>query len=109
MVEAGCTRDPINRLQKKGLIESETRREMSAGTPLRWQLSDGEAEQSHTLTDDQTHALDRITSALDSAKAATFAAARRHGQRQKRKFTFARSSMSSALAVAPSCWFRKSV
>ncbi len=71
MVEAGCTKDPINRLTRKGLIQSDQRREMLAGMPIRWQLSDGEQEQSHSLTSDQAVALERIVSAIDSAAAKT--------------------------------------
>ena len=70
-VEAGCTKDPINRLHKKGLLVAEVRREMSAGMPVRWQLSDGEKEQLHTLTPDQTNALQQIVAAVDSAAAKT--------------------------------------
>lgn len=70
-VEAGCTKDPINRLHKKGLIIAEVRREMSAGMPMRWQLGDGEIEQLHSLTKDQTVALEKIVAAVDSAKAKT--------------------------------------
>jgi primosomal protein N' (replication factor Y) len=70
-VEAGCTKDPINRLHKKGLIIAEVRREMSAGMPMRWQLGDGEIEQLHSLTKDQSVALEKIVAAVDSAKANT--------------------------------------
>jgi primosomal protein N' (replication factor Y) len=71
MVEAGCTQDPIRRLQKKGLLKADVRREMSTGMPMRWQLTDGETEKSHCLTNDQSHALDRIVAAVDSAEAKT--------------------------------------
>ncbi len=71
MVEAGCTKDPINRLHHKKLIKSDLRREMSAGLPMRWQLDDGEQEESHSLTSDQQVALDRIVAAVDSAEAKT--------------------------------------
>jgi primosomal protein N' (replication factor Y) len=71
MVTAGCTKDPLNRLQRKGLIMATVRREMSTGVPLRWQLGDGEQEQLHSLTDDQSIALHRIIAAVDSARAAT--------------------------------------
>ncbi len=68
MVEAECTVDPINRLRKKGLLKAERRREMSAGMPTRWQVSDGEAEKSFALTDDQTRALERAIAAVDAAE-----------------------------------------
>ena len=71
MAEAGCTQDPIRRLQKKGLLKPEIRREMTTSNPTRWQVSDGETERSLTLTEDQTHALDRITSAVDSGQGKT--------------------------------------
>ncbi|MGI9471835.1 MAG: replication restart helicase PriA [Rubripirellula sp.] len=71
MVEAECTQDPIRRLQKKGLLRSEVRREMTAGMPTRWQVSDGETERSLTLTDDQSKALERITCAVDSSEGKT--------------------------------------
>ena len=61
MAEATCTQDPIRRLHKKGLLKSETRREMTTANPTRWQVSDGETERSLTLTKDQSHALQRIT------------------------------------------------
>lgn len=70
-IDAGCTKDPINRLHKKGLIIAEVRREMSAGMPMRWQLGDGEVERLHALTNDQTVALEKIVAAVDSAKAKT--------------------------------------
>ena len=71
MVLAECTAAPINALRKKGFVSENTRREMTAGVPTRWQASDGEKTESHELTDDQTHALARITAALDSAAAKT--------------------------------------
>ena len=71
MVEAGCTKDPINRLKRKGLIKADSRREMSAGMPVRWQLGDGEAEQQYSLTEDQQRALQQIVAAADSAAAKT--------------------------------------
>ena len=71
MVEAGCTADPIRRLKKKGLVKVEVRREMTAGMPVRWQVNDGEQEQKHQLTADQTSALEQIVAALDSAATAT--------------------------------------
>ena len=71
MLEAGCTQDPIKRLHKKGLLHAEVRREISAAAPVRWQLDDGELEQTHALTDEQSHALERIVAAVDSAKAKT--------------------------------------
>ena len=71
MVEASCTQDPIRRLQKKGLLETETRREMTTGNPTRWQVSDGETERALTLTKDQGYALDRITNAIDTGEGKT--------------------------------------
>lgn len=71
MAEASCTQDPIRRLQKKGLLKPETRREMTTTNPTRWQVSDGETERSLTLTNDQSHALERITAAVDSGKGKT--------------------------------------
>ncbi len=68
MVEAQCTKDPINRLQKKGLLKSDVRREMSTGMPMRWNLGDGEVERSHELTSDQANAMERIVAALDSGQ-----------------------------------------
>jgi primosomal protein N' (replication factor Y) len=71
MLEVGCTQDPIQRLHKKGLLRADVRREMSATAPVRWQLDDGEPEQTHTLTSEQSNALARIVAAVDSAKAKT--------------------------------------
>jgi len=71
MVEADCTKDPINRLQKKGLINADVRREMSTGVPMRWQLGDGEKEKLISLTDHQSVALKKIVAAIDSAEAKT--------------------------------------
>ena len=71
MMEASCTQDPIRRLQKKGLLETETRREMTTGNPTRWQVSDGETERALTLTKDQGYALDRITNAIDTGEGKT--------------------------------------
>ncbi|MFK8111567.1 MAG: primosomal protein N' [Rubripirellula sp.] len=72
MVEANCTQDPIKRLQKKGLLQADTRREMSSTTnSTRWQVDDGELEVSHTLTDDQSTALETIVNAVDSAEPRT--------------------------------------
>lgn len=68
MVEAECTKDPINRLKKKGLLKTDVRRELSAGVPMRWNLGDGEVDRNHELTKDQTHALERIIAALDSGQ-----------------------------------------
>ncbi len=68
MVEASCTQDPIKRLQGKGFLLTDVRREMASSSPMRWQLSDGEAEKHLKLTDDQTHALARIVAAIDSGK-----------------------------------------
>ena len=66
LIEAQCTISPIKSLEKKGLIVSETRREMATNTPLRWQLDDGETETLHQLTGDQSNALEKIVSAVDS-------------------------------------------
>ncbi|MEO1615377.1 MAG: primosomal protein N' [Planctomycetota bacterium] len=71
MVHAECTSSPINGLRKKGFVNEETRRELTSGQTTRWQASDGEAVESHTLTDEQQYAFDRIQAALDSAKAKT--------------------------------------
>ena len=71
MVEVGCTKDPINRLHQQGLIIGDVRREMATGVPMRWQLGDGEIEQLHPLTQDQTVALQKIVAAIDSAAAKT--------------------------------------
>ena len=71
MVEAGCTADPIRKLRKKGLVLSEVRRELSAGSGTRWQVSDGERERCHSLTSEQANALERIVASLDSARSAT--------------------------------------
>lgn len=68
MVESDCTAGPIKSLEKKGLLIRESRREMAAGNPLRWQKGDGERETSHQLTDDQSEALAKITTAVDSAE-----------------------------------------
>ena len=46
MAKAACTQDPIRRLQKKGLLKPEVRREMTTSNPTRWQVSDGETERS---------------------------------------------------------------
>ncbi|WP_146533162.1 replication restart helicase PriA [Rubripirellula reticaptiva] len=66
MVEAACTSAPIKALEKKELLRTETRREMATAAPMRWNLGDGEKEKSHSLTDDQSNALDRIVAAVDS-------------------------------------------
>lgn len=71
MVEANCTADPIKRLEKKGLLTSDTRREMSSTTTTRWQVDDGEKEEKHTLTQDQSRALEQITGAIDSGEPRT--------------------------------------
>ena len=71
MVEAGCTKDPINRLVKKGMLKVDVRREMSTTTPMRWQLSDGETERKLSLTSDQEKALDQVIAAVDAAEART--------------------------------------
>ena len=71
MIEADCTISPIKTLEKKGLLISDTRREMSTSMPMRWNLGDGEVEAKHELTDDQTVALQTITSAVDSAESQT--------------------------------------
>lgn len=66
MIGADCTISPIKSLEKKGLVVSESRREMATSTPMRWQLDDGEIESKHELTEDQSGALDKITAAVDS-------------------------------------------
>jgi primosomal protein N' (replication factor Y) len=71
MVHADCTAAPINALRKKGLVTEDARREMATSMPTRWQTNDGEITQAHTLTDDQSVALGRITEAIDSASAKT--------------------------------------
>lgn len=71
MVHAECTAAPINALRKKGLLSEDSRREMTAGVPMRWQASDGEKTEAHDLTDDQQNALSRIVAALDSGAAKT--------------------------------------
>jgi primosomal protein N' (replication factor Y) (superfamily II helicase) len=71
MVEANCTQDPIKRLQQKGLLKSDTRREMSTHTSMRWQVGDGELEKHHHLTTDQSVALNQIVSAIDAAEPRT--------------------------------------
>jgi primosomal protein N' (replication factor Y) len=71
MVEVGCTKDPINRLLRKGLISAKVRREMTTSTPLRWQLGDGEQSCDHALTPDQAGALERIMAAIDVAEPRT--------------------------------------
>ena len=71
MVEAGCTQDPIRRLRKKGLLVEDVRRELSSGQSTRWQVDDGEAQQTHSLTPDQTKALERVVAAIDSAEGKT--------------------------------------
>jgi len=67
MVEAQCTPDPIRRLQKKGLLQQQLRREISAGQNLRWQADDGEQNQTHQLTAEQRVVLERVIAAIDSA------------------------------------------
>ncbi|KAA5544703.1 primosomal protein N' [Roseiconus nitratireducens] len=71
MVHAECTAAPISALRKKGLVQEESRREMTAGMPTRWQSGDGETAQSHPPTADQAEALRRIMAALDSQQAKT--------------------------------------
>lgn len=71
MVEAGCTQDPIRRLRKKGLLRPQVRRELSSGQSTRWQIDDGEENQTHSLTSDQSNALERVVSAIDSAEGKT--------------------------------------
>ncbi|NND98184.1 MAG: primosomal protein N' [Pirellulaceae bacterium] len=70
-VEAQCTEGPIRQLRKKGLLHENVRREMSTTLPTRWQVNDGEKEQTHDLTSDQANALSRILAALDSQKGKT--------------------------------------
>lgn len=67
----GCTEDPIRRLRNKGLLREETRREMSAGASPRFQEGDGETEESHALSADQTQALQAIHAAIDSGSGKT--------------------------------------
>lgn len=71
MVEAACTSAPIKGLENKGLLRVETRREMATAAPMRWNLGDGELEKSHSLTGDQTNALQKIVSAIDSEQGKT--------------------------------------
>ncbi len=71
MVEASCTQNPIKGLQTKGLLQADVRREMASSSPMRWQMNDGEADKSLTLTDDQSYALQRVVSALDSGESKT--------------------------------------
>lgn len=70
-IHAECTAAPISSLRKKGLLTESTRREMSSGNTMRWQIDDGEKTQTHELTDEQSAALAKIVAALDSGKAAT--------------------------------------
>ena len=67
MVESASTAAPIKSLEKKGLLSSERRREMSGGITMRGQTDDGELVQPHRLTDDQENALERIRAAIDAA------------------------------------------
>ena len=71
MIGADCTISPIKSLAKKGILISETRREMTTSTPMRWQLDDGETETKHQLTTDQSRALGQITEAVDSEEGKT--------------------------------------
>ena len=71
MVEVGCTHDPIRRLRKKSLLVEDVRREVTSGQSTRWQIDDGETQQTHALTVDQTQALRRIVAAIDSAEGQT--------------------------------------
>lgn len=68
---AGCTEAPIRSLRKRGMIREESRREMSAGPPLRWQADDGELEIPHEITPDQATALQGINEAVDSGEGRT--------------------------------------
>ncbi|WP_315855008.1 replication restart helicase PriA [Stieleria varia] len=70
-IHAECTAAPVNTLRKKGLLRETVRREMTSGSSTRWQIDDGEKNQTHDLTEDQTNALQKITAALDTGKAAT--------------------------------------
>lgn len=68
----GCTEDPIRRLRKKGLLNEETRREMtSSGASPRWQVGDGESDATHALSEDQERALRSIRAAIDSESGKT--------------------------------------
>ncbi len=71
MALAECTSGPVRQLRKKALVTETVQREMTTGTPTRWQLDDGEKEQKHQLTKDQENALSRIQSALDSGESRT--------------------------------------
>ncbi|MEO1527957.1 MAG: primosomal protein N' [Planctomycetota bacterium] len=71
MVHAECGSAPIGALRKKGLVDENTRREMTSSLPMRWQLGDGEVSEKHELTSEQANALQRIVGALDSAEART--------------------------------------
>ncbi|MEM9364373.1 MAG: primosomal protein N' [Planctomycetota bacterium] len=70
-VQAGCTEAPIRQLVKKNLLVSERRREIRASIPNQAQVNDGEATQSHALTEQQTAALHRICTAVDSGRGRT--------------------------------------
>ncbi|MEL6105639.1 MAG: DEAD/DEAH box helicase, partial [Planctomycetota bacterium] len=71
MVHAECGSAPIGALRKKGLVDENSRREMTSTQPMRWQLSDGEVAETHNLTGEQSNALSRVVAALDSGKART--------------------------------------
>ncbi|TWU42320.1 replication restart helicase PriA [Novipirellula artificiosorum] len=71
MVHAECTRGPISALQSKGFLEVAVRREMTTGMPMRWAQGDGEEQQTHVLSSEQTTALQRIDAAIDSGKGKT--------------------------------------
>ncbi len=70
-VGAECTEDPIRRLRKKGNLVPEVRREMHSGIRILAQQNDGESDQSHHLTEQQTNALERVNAAVDSGRGRT--------------------------------------
>ncbi len=71
MVHAQCTRGPVSSLQAKGYIKVSVRREMTTSAPMRWNLGDGETQEAHLLSEDQSHALERINEATDSGTGKT--------------------------------------
>ena len=71
MVIAECTRGPINALQKKGFVDVSIRREMTTNAPMRWHKTDGEIQQTHTLSKDQSQAMAKINAAIDSSEGKT--------------------------------------
>ncbi len=71
MVHAKCTRGPVSGLQSKGYIDVSMQREMTATTPMRWQKNDGESQQTHVPSEEQTAALERISAAIESGTGKT--------------------------------------